>query len=72
MTNVMSGFISTANELPPVLVLAHGGPTGSTTADLNMLIQYPVSSFHLLFSSSFSSLFSSFSSLANEALLSFS
>jgi len=33
-------FISTANELPPVLVLAHGGPTGATTSDLNLQIQY--------------------------------
>eukprot|EP00026_Physarum_polycephalum_P004586 Phypoly_transcript_04608.p1 GENE.Phypoly_transcript_04608~~Phypoly_transcript_04608.p1 ORF type:complete len:709 (+),score=98.66 Phypoly_transcript_04608:258-2129(+) len=33
-------FISTDNELPPVLVLVHGGPTGATTSDLNLLIQY--------------------------------
>ena len=33
-------FISPTNELPPLLVIAHGGPTSSTRTTLNLGIQY--------------------------------
>lgn len=33
-------FAGTADELPPLLVFCHGGPTSATTASLNLGIQY--------------------------------
>ena len=32
--------IEATNELPPLLVMSHGGPTGATSAGLNLKIQY--------------------------------
>jgi len=33
-------FTAAANEKPPLIVICHGGPTGSTNAALNMKIQF--------------------------------
>jgi dipeptidyl aminopeptidase/acylaminoacyl peptidase len=33
-------FVAPAGELPPLYVLSHGGPTGSTTAELSLAIQF--------------------------------
>jgi dipeptidyl aminopeptidase/acylaminoacyl peptidase len=33
-------YAAPAGELPPLLVMSHGGPTGQTNATLNLVIQY--------------------------------
>ena len=33
-------FCGEANELPPVIVMCHGGPTGATDSGLNLKLQY--------------------------------
>ncbi len=33
-------FVAPANELPPLLVMSHGGPTSATTSAFNLKIQY--------------------------------
>ncbi|WP_237065238.1 S9 family peptidase [Microbulbifer guangxiensis] len=34
------GFRAPENDLPPLIVLSHGGPTGATSAGLNLKIQF--------------------------------
>ena len=34
------GFVAPAGELPPLLVMSHGGPTSSTSSSLSLRIQY--------------------------------
>lgn len=35
-----SSFQANSNELPPAIVICHGGPTGATDSSLNLKIQY--------------------------------
>jgi dipeptidyl aminopeptidase/acylaminoacyl peptidase len=33
-------FVATQGERPPLLVISHGGPTGATSSEFNLMIQY--------------------------------
>jgi dipeptidyl aminopeptidase/acylaminoacyl peptidase len=33
-------FVATQGEQPPLLVISHGGPTGATSSEFNLMIQY--------------------------------
>jgi dipeptidyl aminopeptidase/acylaminoacyl peptidase len=33
-------FVATQGERPPLLVVSHGGPTGATSSEFNLMIQY--------------------------------
>ena len=33
-------FVATQGELPPLLVVSHGGPTGAASSEFNLMIQY--------------------------------